>query len=121
VDGGNRNAVRVGSEEFQKTLLNRNHPRLSKRGDEEVFGLRVGFREDIRGTAGDDLGFSGSGTGDNHYRTIEGFGSFALRGIKTLEGFFEIKVGRHWEFFTVRREYSAESGGFKAENEELRA
>ena len=64
--------IGVGTDKLQQSLAHGHHTGIGVSEAENVFGLCVGIEQDFADPAGQDLGFTGARSGDDHYRAIQG-------------------------------------------------
>lgn len=72
VEGGNFDVIGGGADNFQKSFAHGSDAGFGEGQTEDVVGINLGVQEDFGDADGQDLGFSGSSSGDGHDWAFDG-------------------------------------------------
>lgn len=82
--------VCVAADELDQAFAHCDYAGIGKGEAEDVLGLGIGFEQDLADAAGQDLGFSGARSGNDHHWSLNGINRLTLFGVQRLVGFFKL-------------------------------
>ncbi|EKD29583.1 MAG: hypothetical protein ACD_78C00349G0002 [uncultured bacterium (gcode 4)] len=88
----NRHSIRIGTDDARQSFPHIFCGIVREGQTEDISGIHIRFPKDVCDTGGKKLGFSASGSCDDHNRTINGIDGVFLQRVQTIIDGFEILV-----------------------------
>ena len=82
--------VGIAADELDESLAHGHDPGIGEGQAKDILGLGIRIEQDLADPTGEDLGFSGARSGNDHHRTFYGIDRLFLFVIQGSVGLFKI-------------------------------